>query len=107
MKICITTTGSDLDSSIDQVFGRCAYFLIVDSETGEFEPVLNKAKEADRGAGVQASQAVVDLGAQTVICSNIGPNALSVLQGSGVKVISGASGIAKQALEKFKAKELG
>lgn len=102
MKICITTTGPDLDSSVDQVFGRCAYFLIVNSETEQFESVPNKAKEADRGAGIQASQTVVDLGVKKVICGNIGPNALNVLQESGVKIILGISGTAKQVLEKFK-----
>jgi len=106
MKICIPTTDPNLSSPIDQVFGRCGYFLIVDSESEKFKIQANKAKEAERGAGIQASQTVVDLGAEVVICSNIGPNALSVLQESGVKVISGVSGTAKEALEKFKSGEL-
>jgi len=106
MKLCIAATGPDLNSPVDQVFGRCSYFLIVDTETEEFKAITNEAKEVERGAGVQASQTVVNLEAKVVICGNIGPNAQTVLEQSGVKVISGFSGIAKEALEKFKSGEL-
>ena len=103
--ICIAATGPDLNSPIDRVFGRCAYFLLVNNETREFKVVINKAKEAERGAGVAAAQTVVDSGAKIVICENIGPNAQMVLEQSGIKIISGISGIAKEALDKLK-KEL-
>jgi predicted Fe-Mo cluster-binding NifX family protein len=102
MKICITTTGKNLNSSIDQVFGRCSYFLLVDSKTQEFKAITNKAKESERGAGIAASQTVVDLKAEAVICNKIGPNAQMVLEKSGIKIISGISGTAKDALSKFK-----
>ncbi len=106
MKICIPTTGPDLDSPVDRVFGRCNIFLIVDSETGKFKVKENKAKQAEKGAGIQASQTVVNSGAEVVICDSIGPNASSILCESGIKVISGFSGTAKGALEKFKKGEL-
>jgi predicted Fe-Mo cluster-binding NifX family protein len=102
MKICIATTGKDLDSSIDQIFGRCSYFLFVDSETQKFEAVTNKAKESERGAGIAASQTVVDSKCEAVICGKIGPNAQMVLEKSGIKIISGISGTAKDALDKLK-----
>jgi len=39
MKIAITATGPDLDSIVDPRFGRCAYFLIIDPETMEYESI--------------------------------------------------------------------
>ena len=102
MKICIAATGPDLNSLIDQVFGRCSYFLIADSETKEFKVIVNKAKEAERGAGVAAAQTAADSGAKIVICGNIGPNARMVLEQSEIKIISGISGTAKSALDNFK-----
>jgi predicted Fe-Mo cluster-binding NifX family protein len=106
MKICICTTGLDLDSPIDQVFGRCSYFLFVDTETEEFKAIENKAKDTVGGAGIAAAQTVADEKAEVVIVGNIGPNALTALEQSGIKVISGVSGIAREALEKFKRGEL-
>lgn len=41
MKICITSEGKTLDSKVDPRFGRCQYFIIVDSETLVFEAVEN------------------------------------------------------------------
>ena len=102
MKICIATKDKDLNSLIDQIFGRCSYFLLVDSKTQEFKAIINKAKESERGAGIAASQTVVDSGAETVICGKIGPNAQMVLEKSGIKIISGVSGTAKDALDKLK-----
>ena len=106
MKICICTIGPDLNSSIDQVFGRCSYFLFVDTETEEFRAIENKAREAVGGAGIAAAQTVVNEKAELIIVGNIGPNALTLLEQSGIKVISGVSGTAKEALEKFKKGEL-
>ncbi len=106
MKICIAATGPDLDSLADQVFGRCAYFLIIDSETQEFKAITNEAKKAKRGAGIAAAQTVADSGAKLIICGNIGPNAQMVLKQSGIKVIFGASGTVKEILNRFKKGEL-
>lgn len=105
-RICICATGSDLKSSVDQVFGRCSHFLIIDTETEEFKAIENKAKKTLRGAGIAAAQIIADEKAELVIVGNIGPNALTALEQSGIKVISGVSGTAKKALEKFKKGEL-
>jgi len=106
MKICICTAGSDLKSLVDQVFGRCSYFLFVDTETEESRAIKNKAKKTVRGAGIAAAQIIADEKAELVIAGNIGPNALAALEQSDIKVISGASGTAKKVLEKFEKGEL-
>jgi len=106
MKICICTISPDLNSSIAQVFGRCSYFLFVDTETEEFRAIENKARETVGGAGIAAAQTVVNEKVKVVIVGNIGPNALTLLEQSGIKVISGVSGTAKEVLEKFKKGEL-
>ena len=106
MKICIATTGPDLGSQISSVFGRAPYFLIIDSETEEFKSIENKSAQAFRGAGIAAAQTVANEKAKMVITGMVGPNAQMVLEQSGIKVISGVSGTAKEALEKFKSGEL-
>jgi len=107
MKICICTTGPDLNSRVSTVFGRCPYFLIVDSESKEFKAVSNPALQSGRGAGVRASQLVVSEGAMVVICGNFGPNAFSVLQMSGIKIYPEVFDLtAEQAINKYNKGEL-
>ncbi len=107
MKICVCATGPDLNSQVSPVFGRCPYFLIVDSKTEEFKAIPNSAFQAGRGAGVGASQLVVSEGAKVVICGNFGPNAFSVLQMSGTKIYPGVFDLTvKQAIDKYNKGEL-
>lgn len=103
MKIVIPSTGKNLDSSVDPRFGRCPYFLIVDTETGDFEAVENKAGLAARGAGVSAAQIVVDSGVKAVLAGNLGPNAFYALSAAGIRIFAGAFGItAREALKQYK-----
>ncbi len=102
MKIAVSSTGSDLDSQVDPRFGRCKYFLIIDSETMEFEAIENANAAAGGGAGIQSAQLVVDKGATAVLTGNCGPNAYRTLEAGNVKVITGISGSVKDAIEKFK-----
>lgn len=107
MKICVCATGPDLSSQVSSVFGRCNYFLIVDSETEEFKALQNSAIQDSRGAGVGASQLAVSEKAEAVICGNFGPNAFSVLQMSGIKIYPGVFGLTvKQAINKYNKGEL-
>jgi predicted Fe-Mo cluster-binding NifX family protein len=107
MKICVCATGPNLDSEVSPVFGRCPYFLIIDSKTEEFKAIPNPALQTGRGAGVAASQLAVSEGATAVICGNFGPNAFSVLQMSGIKIYPGVFGLTvKQVIDKYNRGEL-
>ena len=41
MKIAITSSGSELKSTIQARFGRCAFFIIIDPDTMLFETIEN------------------------------------------------------------------
>jgi predicted Fe-Mo cluster-binding NifX family protein len=101
MKICVSSTGKDLDANVDPRFGRCSYFIIIDPKTMNYEFISNKSSIASGGAGIQAAQVVAKTGANTVITGNIGPNAFEILQAVGIKVITGANGVIKNIIEKF------
>ena len=49
VKICVTSTGPSLDAPVDPRFGRCQYFVIVDSETMEYEAMQNPSMGASGG----------------------------------------------------------
>jgi len=102
MKIAITSRGEDLDAEMDQRFGRCQYFILLDSETMEFLAIENKAAMERGGAGPLAAKAVLDMGAKVLITGNLGPNAYMALEASGIAGFIGASGTVKTAFEQYK-----
>jgi len=102
MKIGITSTGEDLNAEIDQRFGRCRYFLLVDIETMEFEVVSNENAMASGGAGIQAAQTIANKGVEAILTGNVGPNAFQTLSAAGIKVYTGASGKIIDAIDKYK-----
>lgn len=108
MKICISSSGPDLDSFVDPRFGRCLYFILVDDkDEKKINVVPNAGVNAMRGAGIQAAQIVVNQGAKVVITGNVGPNAFGALSASGVKVFQVSPGVkAKDALADFKQNQL-
>ena len=106
MKIVITSTGKDLNSELDRRFGRCAYFLLVDTETNNVEAMDNSAAAAGGGAGIAAAQLIINKGINALITGNVGPNAFQALSAAGIEVYGGAEGRASEVLERFKKGEL-
>ena len=106
MKVCVSSTDKNLDADIDPRFGRCRFFLIIDTETMNFDTISNEGNNATGGAGIQAAQTVSRTGVKVVITGNIGPNAFQTLQASGIKVITGAKGYIKDILGKYNRGEL-
>jgi predicted Fe-Mo cluster-binding NifX family protein len=107
MKICVSAATNDLDALIDPRFGRCPYFVIVESETMQFEVIPNMASDAMSGAGIQASQTIAGKGVKVIITGNVGPNAFQALSAAGVKIVTGAFGTVREVVEKYKRGELG
>ncbi|MCK5039864.1 MAG: hypothetical protein KAR87_02775 [Candidatus Aenigmarchaeota archaeon] len=109
MKIAISTQEDNIDSKIDQRFGRCMYFLIVDIKNKKIanaEAFENEGRIQGHGAGIKAAQQVGELDVENVITGAVGPNAENVLNQMGVKIYH-ASGIAKEAVEDFINDKLG
>jgi len=102
MKIAISATAPQLDADLDPRFGRCQYFLIVDTESMEFEAIENPAIMAPGGAGIQAAQLIAEKSVEAVVTGDCGPNAYQVLSAAGVPVFVGASGKLRDVVEAFK-----
>lgn len=101
MKIAVSSSGTDQNAQVDPRFGRCQYFIIIDTESGKSEAIPNAAQSAGGGAGIQAAQTVADHEAETVLTGNVGPNAHRALQAAKVAVITGVSGTVSDALQAF------
>ncbi|MBD3246024.1 MAG: dinitrogenase iron-molybdenum cofactor biosynthesis protein [Candidatus Omnitrophica bacterium] len=101
MKICVTAQENNLNAEIDPRFGRCRFFLFVDEDSKEFQAYENPNAVSGGGAGIQSAQQVAERGAKAVLTGNVGPNAYQTLHQAGIRVITGASGTVRDALEKF------
>ena len=106
MKIAVTSQGKDINSELDPRFGRAKYFVVVDTETGEFSCVDNAQNlNAAQGAGVQAAQSVAKLQVSAVLTGHCGPKAFRVLEAAGITVYLGAGGTVEDAVARLKAGE--
>jgi predicted Fe-Mo cluster-binding NifX family protein len=102
MKVTITARDNHLDADVDPRFGRCKYFLFIDTETMNVEAYANNQQSTMGGAGIQAAQYVANKDVNAVITGSVGPNAFQTLNAAGLKIYTGARGTVKEALEQFK-----
>jgi predicted Fe-Mo cluster-binding NifX family protein len=87
MKIAITSSGEDLNSPVDRVFGRARYFVITDPEETNVEVLENNQNvNAAQGAGIQSARQIADKSANVVLTGNVGPNAFRALESVSIKV---------------------
>lgn len=101
MKIAVSTTGKELESSLEKRFGRSPRFLIIDPDTKQFKVIDNhKNTNAAHGAGIQTAQDIINEGVDVVITGNTGPKAQGLLSSSGVEIFrSNALTVADALLE--------
>jgi predicted Fe-Mo cluster-binding NifX family protein len=102
MKVVITSLGETLESPVDQRFGRARYFILYDTESNEWSVHDNKQNlNAAQGAGIQAGQKVVELGAEAVITGHCGPKAFATLKAGNIDLYPGASGTVAEVVDAF------
>lgn len=107
MRIAISASGPRLTDQVDPRFGRCACFIIYDTESKTTESLDNGAAAGGGGAGVQAGQAVAGAHVDAVLTGNMGPNAYRVLEAAGVKCVMGCRGTVEKVVKDFQEGRLG
>jgi predicted Fe-Mo cluster-binding NifX family protein len=100
-RICITSTGKDLEAEVDPRFGRAPYFLLLDPAGQKIEVVTNPQKEAAQGAGIQAARFLTEQNVSILLTGQVGPNAERVLSAAGIQVLSGISGRIADVIRSF------
>ena len=58
MKVAIASIGNTLEANIDTSFGRCTWFIIVDTESGGMEFIPNTNRDMEEHAGKAAVELV-------------------------------------------------
>ncbi|HOS16380.1 MAG TPA: NifB/NifX family molybdenum-iron cluster-binding protein [Bacteroidales bacterium] len=87
MKVAITSTGNTLESNVDQRFGRCAYFVIYDSESKSVEYIPNPNKQISEGAGPASVQILAERGVHKIVSGDFGLKVKPLLDSLKVQMI--------------------
>ena len=102
MNIGVSATSGSMEAQVESRFGRCPFFVIVDSETMQFEAFTNPATSLTGGAGPRTVQEFKQRGAEVVLTGHVGPNAQTALEQSGLKVVTDVTGTVREAVENYK-----
>lgn len=109
MKLAVTAEKNNPASGVDPRFGRCAWLLVHDTDTGSWSATDNaENRDAAGGAGPRTAALAAELGVSTVLTGNgPGNSAWQVLQQHNITVYTGAAGLsAEEAVAAFTADSL-
>jgi len=91
-----------LKGDISQHFGKTPYFVLIkweDDQIKSYEIIDSKAKHV--GGNMTPGEFIAGSGANTLLCGNLGPKAVQMLQRAGIEVYVGASGTVIEALQSW------
>jgi len=104
MKIAASTNNGGLDDTITPMFGRAPSFTVVEIKDGEIvaiEVIKNQAAVRGGGAGIAASQTLIDKKVEVLLTGNVGPNAIGVLNSANVKIYKADGLKVEEAIKKY------
>ena len=87
MKIAITSTGNNMESKLDQRFGRCSFFVIYDIQTKGMEFIPNPNKDALEGAGPASVQYIASNGVKKVVSGEFGVKVKSIFDSLQIQLV--------------------
>lgn len=89
------------NNQIDDHFGHCEYFTIVEIENGKI--IKEKKFDSPEGCGCKSGVAplLAKEGVTVMLAGNMGMGAQQVLSSNGIKVIRGCSGPIQNVLNDF------
>ncbi len=101
MRIAVPVSAPSKEALMDDKFGRAQWFLIYDSDSGQYEVVENPGFEASSGAGPAAVQTLRNHSVDVLLASNIGPKARDLLAMAGIRAYEDYSGRGEEVIRQF------
>lgn len=87
MKVAITSQGADANALVDARFGRCAYFVIYDTESGETKFLENPNLNSEQGAGPASVGFIANFGVSKAVSGEFGVKIKGMLDDLGIQMI--------------------
>ena len=108
MIVIISSQQPKINSPIDSRFGRSAFLLKIDTESNQCDAFPNPGATQSGGAGVVASQFVIDQHVNAVISGDFGPHAATAFKAAdiGMYLFTNDISTVEQAVENYKQNKL-
>ena len=108
MIVLFTAQDQYLESQKDDRFGRCPWFIKLDTVSNHWVAFPNPGVGHSSGAGVAAAQFVIDQKAEAVISGDFGPHAVDAFRAANIPMFLYSKEISsiQQAVESFKQEKL-
>ncbi len=87
MKVAIASTGSTLESTVDSSFGRCAWFIIIDTESGGMEFIPNTNRDLEEHAGKAAVELVATRNVEMIVSGEFGAKIKPLLDSMHIQMV--------------------
>ncbi|ODS35652.1 MAG: dinitrogenase iron-molybdenum cofactor biosynthesis protein [Candidatus Altiarchaeales archaeon WOR_SM1_86-2] len=101
MKIAVPTMGRNgLDDEVSPHFGRAPTFTIADTEKNEVKVIDNTSQHM--GGQGYPPEIMRGEGVEVMLCSGLGPRAVTMFENFGIDVFVGAAGTVKDAIATWK-----
>lgn len=103
MMIAVSAKSKNLESPIEQRFGRARWFLIYNLDDSTYDFIENvKQLNTPHGAGIQTAGALCSGGVKAVVTGHMGPKAFKVLMTAGVDIYLKQGGTVQEAVDNFR-----
>ena len=108
MKAIFTAQDQYLESLKDDRFGRCPWFIQIDTESLDWKAYPNPGVGHPSGAGVAAAQFVIDQKVEAVISGDFGPHAANAFRAAKISMFLYTKDISTilQAVDNFSKEKL-
>ena len=80
MKVAIGLEENSYESQVDRRFGRASFFILIDTESNDYEIIENEAKDEATGAGLKVVKNLMSLGVDEIIAGEIGAKAAVLIE---------------------------
>lgn len=87
MKVAITSTGNAFNATLDQRFGRCAYFVVYDTSTKSAEFIPNPFENAQDSAGSASIELLATRNVVKIISGEFGIKIKPLLDSLKIQMI--------------------
>lgn len=101
MRIGISAEYPSLDAKVGDRFGTSEYLLIVDSDTGEMEAIVNPGASSPSHSGIQAVILAISRKLDALLTGYLSPTAEKHLTSNGIRVVRGLAGSVSEVLDRY------
>jgi predicted Fe-Mo cluster-binding NifX family protein len=92
MKIALSASQPSLDSELSSHFGASPHFVIVETESMEYETVANPNPERTVSAEIGSAHLMAGKSVQRILTGHMGSLARELLSAEGIETVTGVAG---------------